>query len=77
MTNVRITPFEGNYYIRKKYLKTDQMRVNYLPGLCIYTFLYVWMDLHLGDGSRVQRLGLRSIELGPLDSPCSRSVVGT
>ena len=28
-----ITPFEGNYYIRKKYLKTDHMRVNFLPGL--------------------------------------------
>jgi len=57
MSNVRITPFEGNYYIRKKYLKTDQMRVNYFPGLCIYKFLYVWMDLHLGDGTRVRSLG--------------------
>ena len=57
MTNVRIKPFEGNYYIRKKYLKTDQMRVNYFPGLCFYKFLYVWMDLHLGDGTRVRSLG--------------------
>jgi hypothetical protein len=58
MINVRIThtPSEGNYYIRKKYLKTDQMRVNYLPGLCIYKFLYTWMDLHLGDGTRVRSL---------------------
>jgi hypothetical protein len=38
-----ITPFEGNYYIRKKYLKTDGFRPNYFPGLCIYKFLYVWM----------------------------------
>jgi uncharacterized protein (DUF427 family) len=52
-----ITPFEGNYYIRKKFLKTDQMRPNYLPGLCIYKFLFVWMDLHLGDGTRVRSLG--------------------
>jgi uncharacterized protein (DUF427 family) len=52
-----ITPFEGNYYIRKKYLKTDQMRVNFFPGLCIYKFLYVWMDLHLGDGTRSRSLG--------------------
>ncbi len=51
-----ITPFEGNYYIRKKHLKTNRMRVNYLPGLCVYKFLYVWMDLHLDDGTRVRNL---------------------
>lgn len=52
-----ITAFEGNYYIRKKFLKTDQLKVNYLPGLCVYKFLYVWMDLHLLDGNRVSNLG--------------------
>ena len=52
-----VTPFEGNYYVRKKYLKTDQMRVNYLAGLRIYKFLYVWMDLHLSDGLRVRSVG--------------------
>lgn len=52
-----ITPFEGNFYIRRKYLKTDQMRVNFLPGLCVYKFLYVWMDLHVGEGKRVRNLG--------------------
>ena len=51
-----ITPFEGNFYIRKKYLKTDQIRTNFLPGLCPYKFLYVWMDLHLGEGRRVRNL---------------------
>ncbi len=35
-----IMSFEGNYYIRRKYLKTDGFKVNYLPGLCIYKFLY-------------------------------------
>lgn len=45
-----ITPFEGNFYIRKKYLKTDGFKMNFLPGLCIYKFLYVWMDLNLGGG---------------------------
>lgn len=39
-----ITPFEGNFYISKKFLQTDRFRVNYLPGLCVYKFLYVWMD---------------------------------
>ena len=44
-----ITRFEGNYYIRKKYLKTDSFKVNFIPGLCIYKFFYVWMDLVLGS----------------------------
>jgi uncharacterized protein (DUF427 family) len=51
-----ITPFEGNFYIRRKYLKTNQIRANFFPGLCIYKFLYVWMDLHLGEGRRVRSL---------------------
>ncbi len=52
-----ITPFEGNLYIGRKYLKTDRFRPNFLPGLCIYKFLYVWMDLHLDGGRRVKHLG--------------------
>lgn len=36
-----ITPFEGNLYIRRKFLLTDGFRVNFLPGLCIHKFLYV------------------------------------
>ena len=52
-----ITSFEGNYYIGRKYLRTDRFRQNYLPGLCFYKFLYVWMDLHLDDGQRVKSLG--------------------
>ena len=52
-----ITPFEGNFYIRKQFLKTDGFRTNYFPGLCPYKFLYVWMDLHLDDNTRVRNLG--------------------
>ena len=44
-----ITPFEGNFYVRRKYLRTDALRVNFMPGLCIYKFLYVWLDLRLGE----------------------------
>ncbi len=51
-----ITPFEGNFYIAKKYMKTNRFRVNYVPGVCVYKFLYVWMDLHLDDGRRVRNL---------------------
>ena len=52
-----ITPFEENYYIGRKYLKTDRFRPNFFPGLCIYKFLYVWMDLRLDDGAPVKNLG--------------------
>jgi hypothetical protein len=45
-----IMPFEGNYYIRKQCLKTSGFKVNYVPGLCIYKFLYVWMDFHWSGG---------------------------
>ena len=51
-----ITPFEGNFYISRKYLKTDRFRVNFLPGLCIYKFMYVWMDLKLVHGERIRNL---------------------
>ena len=51
-----ITPFEGNYYVRAKYLRTDRLKVNFLPGLCPYKFLYVWLDLHLPNGRRIRNL---------------------
>lgn len=48
-----ITPFEGNYYIGRRHLKTNGFKPNYIPGLCIYKFLYVWMDFQWpGDRSR-------------------------
>lgn len=52
-----ITPFEGNYYIRKRYLLTDGFRINYLPGLCIYKFLYAWLDFAASDGKVTKNLG--------------------
>jgi len=51
-----ITPFEGNFYIARKHLKTDRFRANFLPGLCIYKFVYVWMDLKLDRGERIRNL---------------------
>jgi uncharacterized protein (DUF427 family) len=44
-----ITPFEGNFYVCRKYLRTGALKVNFVPGLCIYKFLYVWLDLRLGE----------------------------
>ena len=52
-----ITPFEGNLYIQRKHLKTDGFKPNFIPGICIYKFLYVWMDLVLPDGGKSKMLG--------------------
>ncbi len=52
-----ITPFEGNLYIGKKYLLTDRFKANFIPGLCIYKFLYVWMDLRLNDENKIRNIG--------------------
>ncbi|TDJ25854.1 MAG: hypothetical protein E2O58_02175 [Gammaproteobacteria bacterium] len=45
-----ITPFEGNFYIRRKHLKTAGFKVNFIPGLCPYKFLYTWLDFIWPDG---------------------------
>jgi hypothetical protein len=52
-----VTPFEGNYYIRSRYLKNGRFKPNFIPGLCFYKFLYVWMDLELPGGGRERSLG--------------------
>ena len=52
-----VTPFEGNLYVSRKYLRGKFFRVNWVPGLCPYKFLYVWLDLALPDGTRSRSLG--------------------
>ena len=52
-----ITPFEGNLYVRRKYLKAGRFRVNFLPGLCVYKFLYVWLDYLPDTAPRERNLG--------------------
>ena len=52
-----ITPFEGNYYVSAKYLKTDRFRVNFVPGICIYKFLYVWLDFDVDGETTIHNLG--------------------
>ncbi len=51
-----ITPFEGNYYISRRHLRV-RFRPNFMPGLCIYKFLYIWMDLVLPSGEFVANAG--------------------
>ena len=54
-----ITPFEGNYYISGKALKTQGFKANYVPGICFYKFLYVWLDFRRSDGEIDRFLGWR------------------
>ncbi len=52
-----ITPFEGNLYISGKHLQTDAFRPSYIPGLCFYKGLYVWLDLRLPGKAAERGLG--------------------
>jgi hypothetical protein len=52
-----ITPFEGNYYISRKQLLVDGFRPNFIPGVCFYKFLYIWLDFVWGDGNKTRNLG--------------------
>lgn len=52
-----ITPFEGNLYISKRALRTKGFKANYIPGLCVYKFIYVWMDFRRADGGTDKSLG--------------------
>jgi hypothetical protein len=61
-----ITPFEGNLYIRHKYLRSDGLRVNWLPGFCFYKFLYVWLDFHFGEGERSRMIGWKYVLPNPI-----------
>jgi uncharacterized protein (DUF427 family) len=47
-----ITPFEGNFYIGRKHLKTHGFRPSWVPGFCIYKFFYVYHDLYMRDGGK-------------------------
>jgi hypothetical protein len=52
-----ITPFEGNFYVSRSALKTKGFKVNYVPGLCVYKFLYVWLDFQDKNGDIDKFLG--------------------
>ena len=52
-----IMPFEGNLYISRKCLKTSYLRPNWVPGFCMYKFLFVWLDLQLPDGAHEPSIG--------------------
>ncbi len=60
-----ITPVEGNYYISNRYLRAS-FKPNFIPGLCIYKFVYIWMDLVLPGGRNEGGLGWKYILPNPL-----------
>jgi len=45
-----ITRFEGNYYVRRRYLRRATFTPSPLPGLCPYKGLYQWLHLRLAGG---------------------------
>ncbi|MBF2034669.1 MAG: hypothetical protein IGR92_04125 [Leptolyngbyaceae cyanobacterium T60_A2020_046] len=45
-------PFDGGYYICRKYIKTDKFRLSLIPGFCIYKFFYLWLHLTLKTGAQ-------------------------
>ena len=49
--------FEGNYYVADKNIKTDGFSSSWIPGLCIYKFIYFWYHFKASDGSRSPMLG--------------------
>ena len=51
-----ITPFEGNLSIRHRYLRTENFKVNYLPGICIHKFLYAGVDF-VWMGGKTKNIG--------------------
>lgn len=52
-----VFPFEGNYYISAKSLKTNGFNLSGLPGLCPYKFIYFWYHFTSTDGQKSPMIG--------------------
>jgi len=61
-----ITPFEGNYYIRKKCLIDSPFKLSAIPGLCPYKFIYLWMDIQPEGQPRTRFLAWKYVIPNPL-----------
>jgi len=44
-------------WVSKKYLRTNRFKSNFMPGICPYKLLYVWLDLILEDGEPEKNFG--------------------
>jgi uncharacterized protein (DUF427 family) len=61
-----ITSFEGNYYIRGRYLHDELFKSTAIPGLCPYKGIYHWLDVQLPEGKRESMLAWRYVVPNPL-----------
>lgn len=61
-----ITPFEGNYYVRKKCLVGRPFRLTAFPGLCPYKFIYLWLDLQLHGHPKARFLAWKYVVPNPV-----------
>jgi hypothetical protein len=61
-----ITPFEGNYYVRKKCLIGNRFKLTLLPGFCVYKFVYLWMNLQLDGQAPISLLAWKYVIPNPL-----------
>lgn len=52
-----VTHFEGNYYIRRRYLREGRFRADRIPGLCVYKGLYIGLDYIAPDNTVSKHLG--------------------
>jgi uncharacterized protein (DUF427 family) len=61
-----ITPFEGNYYVRKKSLNSDVFKMTVIPGLCIYKFIFLWQDILIKDQPNARFLAWKYVIPNPI-----------
>lgn len=52
-----ITPFEGDYYIRRRFLCDGTFRPDFIPGVCPYKGMYVGLDYAASNGAVAKHLG--------------------
>jgi len=61
-----ITPFEGNYYVRKKCLNGARFKLTAIPGLCPYKFIYLWMDIEIENHPDARFMAWKYVIPNPL-----------
>jgi len=61
-----ITPFEGNYYIRERFVCSRRFRATPAIGFCSYKFLYVWVNYVAENGIQSHHLGWVYIVPNPM-----------
>ena len=62
----QIFSFEGNYYISSRALQTDNFRNTYLPGICPYKFIYIWLNFKSENGNVDKLLGWKYVIPNPI-----------